>query len=45
MATDGETGFDMRAHEWTYSRVIGLLKWGTVVCAIITAGVVLLIAS
>ena len=45
MATDGETGFDMRAHEHTYSRFLGLFKWGAVACAIIAAAVVYLIAS
>jgi hypothetical protein len=32
---------DMRAHRDTYEGVIGLLKWGTVGCAIVAALVVL----
>lgn len=45
MATDGETGFDIRAHEGTYSGFLVLFKWGAVACAIIAAIVVVLIAS
>lgn len=39
-----EPGMDMPAHVDTYARVMGLLKWGTVVCAIIAAFVIWLIA-
>ena len=45
MAADSDTGFDMRAHEQTYSGFLGLFRWGTVACAIIAAVVVYLIAS
>lgn len=36
---------DMKAHLKTYSGVMSLLKWGTVLAAIVTALVVLLIAG
>jgi hypothetical protein len=36
---------DMRAHQETYSGVMGLLKWGTVAAAIVAAIVVFLIAG
>lgn len=35
---------DMKAHEATYSGFIGWAKWGTIVCAVIAAIVVLIIA-
>ena len=35
---------DMKAHVSTYSSVIGMLKWGTVACAVIAALVIWLIA-
>ena len=44
MAADGGTG-DMNAHEHTYSGFIGLFKWGAVAVFVITAIVVVLIAS
>ena len=40
MAGDG----NMSAHEQTYGSVIGLLKWGTLGCAIVAALVIWLIA-
>ena len=36
---------DMHAHQETYSGVMGLLKWGTVVSAIVAAIVIFLIAG
>lgn len=41
MATDQK---DMKAHEGTYGMFTGLMKWGTIVAAIVTLIVVLLIA-
>ncbi len=41
MASDN----DMPAHEDTYGRVMFMLKWGTVACAIVAAIVVLIISS
>ncbi len=35
---------DMKAHVSTYNGVMTFLKWGTVVCFVIAAGVVWLIA-
>jgi hypothetical protein len=35
---------DMKAHVSTYSSVIGMLKWGTVACAVIAALVIWLIS-
>ena len=40
MATNG----DMAAHERTYAKVIGMLKWGAVACAAVAAFVIWLIA-
>jgi hypothetical protein len=45
MAGHGDSGFEMQAHEGTYSGFIGLMKWGTILSAIVAAFVVLLIAS
>lgn len=39
-----ESGMDMPAHVDTYWRVMGMLKWGAVACAIIAAFVIWLIA-
>jgi hypothetical protein len=36
---------DMRAHQETYSGVMGMLKWGTVACALVAALVIFLIAG
>lgn len=35
---------DMKAHEATYGRMIGLLKWGTITAVLITALVIWLIS-
>lgn len=34
---------NMKFHEGTYARVIGMLKWGTVACMLIAAFVIWLI--
>lgn len=44
MADHGTTGGDIKAHSATYGRVMGMLKWGTVACVLLTALVVYLIA-
>lgn len=36
---------DMKAHQSTYAGVMNFLKYGTVVCFVIAAGVVWLIAN
>lgn len=38
------SGNDMKAHQATYEGFIGMAKWGTVVCVLLTAFVVYLIA-
>jgi hypothetical protein len=45
MAGHGDSGFEMKAHEGTYSGFLGLMKWGTIISVILAAIVVLLIAS
>ena len=47
MAQNGETQghFDLKAHEATYGKVIGLLKWGTAISLLLGAFVVYLIAG
>ena len=44
MADHGTTRGDMKAHAATYGRVMGMLKWGTVFCVLLTAFVIWLIA-
>lgn len=39
-----ESGMDMPAHVDTYGRVMVMLKWGTIFCALIAALVIWLIA-
>ncbi len=36
---------DMKAHAATYSGVMSLLKWGTIVCFILAAAVIFMIAG
>ncbi len=36
---------NMKAHQATYDRVMVMMKWGTVACAIIAAVVIWLIAA
>ncbi len=44
MADHGSTGGEIKTHAATYGRVMGMLKWGTVACVLLTALVVYLIA-
>lgn len=39
------SGFEMNAHEETYGRFLKLLKYGAVLCFVVAAIVVLIIAS
>ena len=39
------SGNDMKAHESTYSGFIGLVKWGSILTVLVTAFVVITIAS
>jgi len=45
MVAEHESGFDLRAHEGTYAGFIALMKWGTIITLIVTAVVVLILAS
>ena len=45
MAVDGEEAGDFGAHDRDYSRFIGMVKWGTIIVAIITLFVVINISS
>lgn len=38
------SGNDMKAHNGTYEGFLGLVKWGIIVCTLVTALVVYLIA-
>jgi hypothetical protein len=45
MTANGENGFEIKAHEGTYSGFTALMKWGTIISFIVAALVVLIIAS
>ena len=45
MAVNNDSGMDSQAHVRTYTSFIGMVKWGSIACAIIAAIVVFLIAS
>lgn len=45
MGADGQSHFEMKAHNQTYSGFLSLLKVGTVISALLAAIVVALIAS
>ncbi len=45
MAADVDTAKQAKTHEDTYGFFTGLMKWGTIVSAIVAAIVVLIIAS
>ena len=45
MATDGDARKDMRAHEGSYARFTGMMKWGTMLSVLTGAIVVLIIAN
>ena len=42
---DAGSGFELKAHESTYSRFIGLMKYGAVASFVITAIVVVILAT
>ncbi len=44
MAADSGAQMDTKQHEWTYSRFLTLLKWGTIGSALVTALVLVLIS-
>ena len=43
MAAEIDSKRQMKAHEGTYGLFIGMMKWGTIVAAIVTLIVILLI--
>ena len=45
MAADQESGMDQQAHVRTYSRFLGMVKWGSIACAVVAAIVVAIIAN
>jgi hypothetical protein len=45
MAGNGESGFEMKAHQKDYGKFLWLFKWGTIASVIVAAIVVLLIAN
>ena len=45
MAIDRDGPDEFVAHARDYSRFTGMLKWGTIAAAVVTFGVVLMIAS
>lgn len=45
MAADFDHSKEMKAHEGSYGLFLWMMKWGTVISAIVTLLVVLLIAS
>jgi len=45
MAADGDANNDMKAHLGTYTGFIGLMKWGTIISAIVAVIVILVIRT
>jgi hypothetical protein len=45
MATDGDARKDFRAHETSYVRFTGMMKWGTVLAVLTGALVIFIIAN
>jgi hypothetical protein len=45
MAAEGDANNDFKAHEGTYAAFTGLMKWGTIVAAIIAVIVILVIRN
>ncbi|MBU3076500.1 aa3-type cytochrome c oxidase subunit IV [Sphingomonas quercus] len=45
MVAEHDSGFELSAHEGTYSGFTALMKWGTIISFICAAVVVLIIAS
>jgi hypothetical protein len=45
MAAEGEANKDLRAHESSYARFTGMMKWGTIISLIVGALVIFIIAS
>jgi len=45
MAADSEAKQDMRAHEGSYNIFVGMMKWGTILSAIVAMIVIYVIAN
>ena len=45
MAVEGEAKGDLGAHEESYARFSGMMKWGSIATLIVVAIVVVIIAS
>ena len=45
MAAEGDANNDFKAHQGTYTSFIGLMKWGTIVSAIVAVIVILVIRN
>ena len=45
MAVEGDNPADIKAHVKSYSAFAAMMKWGTILTAIVTAIVVLIISS
>lgn len=45
MAAEGDTAKDLKAHESTYAMFTGMMKWGTIFCAILGLIVIFVIAK
>ncbi|MGS1015638.1 aa3-type cytochrome c oxidase subunit IV [Allosphingosinicella humi] len=45
MAVEGGAKGDMGAHEQSYARFAGMMKWGSIITFIVVALVVVIIAS
>ena len=43
MAAEGDANKDFKAHQGTYAAFTGLMKWGTIIAAIIAVIVILII--
>ena len=45
MAVEGEGQLEMKAHERDYSKFVAMLKWGTIISAIVAFLVVIIISA
>lgn len=45
MAGESPPEIEVKVHRSSYSLFIGMMKWGTIIAAIVTALVILIIAS
>jgi len=45
MAAEGDANKDFKAHQGTYAAFTGLMKWGTIIAAIVAVIVILVIRN